>query len=271
MSYLERGGNAALYYEYSPPTPDGSTFVFVNALTGNTGAWQAEIGPALREQGHGTLAYNMRGQPESRFAASDELDEDLIVTDLVALLEHIAPPRPLLTGLSIGGLFAARALERGAAADGLVLINTLRKPTLALEWANEAMTRAARLGGPQFLMDLFLPFLVNPDFLAAMRGKCLGSDEYEGMGDSEGPMQLMAHARSVNWDLAYENIAVPVLVMSGLLDRVFYHRADVAELQGRIPDAREVEFADAGHLIPMERGARTAQALLDFAKELAGR
>lgn len=271
MSYLERGGDAALYYEYSPPGPDGHTFVFVNALTGNTGAWQAEIGPLLREHGHGTLAYNMRGQPESRFAASDQLDEDLIVSDLVALLDEITPPRPLLTGLSIGGLFAARAMERGAAAEGLVLINTLRKPTLALEWANEAMTRAARMGGTQFVMDLFLPFLVNPDFLAAMRDKCLGEGEYEAMAGSEGPMQLMAHARSVNWDLAYEDIAAPVLIMSGLHDRVFYHRADVAELRSRIPDVREVEFGDAGHLIPMERGESTAQALLDFARALSAR
>lgn len=268
MNYLARGDDAALYYEYSAPAADGHTFVFVNALTGNTAAWQAEIGPALRERGHGTLAYNMRGQPESRFTKTDELDEDLIVGDLVALLEHIAPPRPLLTGLSIGGLFATRALERGAAAEGLVLINTLRKPTLALEWANEGMTRAARLGGAQFLMDLFLPFLVNPDFLAAMKDKCLGSEEYEGLSDEDGPMQLMSHARSADWDLAYENIAVPVLVMSGLLDRVFYHRADVAELRGRIPNAREVEFSDAGHLIPMERPQRTVQVLLDFAEEL---
>ena len=268
MAFLDLGGDTALYYEYQAPAGNGCTFVFVNALTGNTAAWQAEIGPYLRERGYGTLAYNFRGQAESRFSAHDRLDEDLIVADLQALLGQAAPPKPVLVGLSIGGLFAAQAIQRGADALGLVLINTLRKPTLALEWTNEATKRAAELGGTQLIMDLFLPFLVNPEKLADMRPACLGTDGYTGMDAGEGAMQLMAHAREVNWDFPYESLDVPVLVMSGLLDRVFYNATDVAELKGRIPDVREVEFADAGHLIPIERGLRTAVALENFAREL---
>ncbi len=268
MAFLDLGDDAALYYEHEVPADSGCTFVFVNALTGNTGAWQGEIGPYLRERGYGTLAYNFRGQPESRFSAHDRLDENLIVGDLQTLIREVAPAKPVLVGLSIGGLFAARAVERGTDAMGLVLINTLRKPTLALEWTNEATKRAAELGGTQLIMDLFLPFLVNPEKLADMREACLGPDGYTGMDANDGPMQLMAHAREVDWDFPYESLDVPVLVMSGLLDRVFYQADDVAELRERIPDVREVEFADAGHLIPMERGLRTAVALENFAREL---
>lgn len=268
MAFLDLGDDAALYYEHEAPADNGCTFVFVNALTGNTGSWQAEIGPYLRERGYGTLAYNFRGQPESRFSAQDQLNEDLIVGDLQALIRDVAPAKPVLVGLSIGGLFAARAVQRGTDALGLVLMNTLRKPTLALEWTNEATKRAAELGGTQLIMDLFLPFLVNPEKLTDMRTACLGPDGYTGMDAGEGAMQLMAHAREVDWDFPYDRLELPVLVMSGLLDRVFYNAADVAELKDRIADVREVEFADAGHLIPIERGLRTAVALENFAREL---
>ena len=69
MPSIELGPADALYYEYIPPPTDkGFTFVFFNALTGDTGAWETTIAPQLRAAGHGSLTYNMRGQPQSRFA-----------------------------------------------------------------------------------------------------------------------------------------------------------------------------------------------------------
>ena len=58
---------------------------------------------------------------------------------------------------------------------------------------------------------------------------------------------------------------LPALVMSGLQDRVFFDAADVERLAGRLPKAQRLDFADAGHLIPVERPEATIQALLDFA------
>ena len=70
MAYLEIGPGDGLYYEYSERVnPDGVTFVFFNALTGDTSTWEAVIAPRLREAGHGTLAYNMRGQTDSPFSS----------------------------------------------------------------------------------------------------------------------------------------------------------------------------------------------------------
>ena len=54
MAHLALGDSDALYYEFHEPGQQGRTFVFVNALTGNTGMWQAEIGPALRAAGYGS-------------------------------------------------------------------------------------------------------------------------------------------------------------------------------------------------------------------------
>ena len=59
MSNLELGPNDALYYAYHPPEGNsGCTFVFFNALTADTSAWESVIGLRMRSAGHGTLAYS---------------------------------------------------------------------------------------------------------------------------------------------------------------------------------------------------------------------
>ncbi len=268
MPVLEIGPQDGLAYEFAPPGDGGATFVFVNALTGSMAAWQAAIGPALRQAGFGTLAYNFRGQADSPFAPATALTPDLIVQDLQTLLREIDPPAPIMTGLSIGGLFAAQAVLSGTKARALVLINTLRRPTARLDWINDAMVKAVATGGLPLLLDMLLPMLVNDDYLATMRAARLGPEPYQPMDPDDGLFNLMRHAGAADWDVAYEALDLPVLIMTGLKDRVFYDADDVAALSARIAHAESVVFDDAGHLIPMERPGRTAEALSAFAARL---
>ena len=62
----------------------------------------------------------MRGQVKSAFSEDIDLDAALVVDDACRLLQHVGPPRPVLVGLSIGGLFAAQAWLQGA--EGLALV-----------------------------------------------------------------------------------------------------------------------------------------------------
>ena len=94
MARLEIAPGENLYYEYDAPGARATTFVFVNALTGNTGMWRGGIAPALRDAGFGTLCYNFRGQAETEFGESTELTPELAVEALNRLLDHLAPPRP---------------------------------------------------------------------------------------------------------------------------------------------------------------------------------
>jgi len=269
MSQLEITAGESLHYEYDPPGTAGTTFVFVNALTGSTATWQhAEIGPALRRAGHGTLCWNFRGQAESRFGPGTDLSPTQVVEDLRRVVGHLDPPRPILVGLSIGGLFATRGCLAGVPAVGLVLINTLRKAGPRLEWINQAMVAMARTGGPQLVMEANLPMLVNPEQLAAMRAGAFTGKPYQPMAPGDGLYRLMAGSLAADWNVPWERLAVPVLIMTGLHDRVFYVAADVDDLAARIPRARTVTFADAGHLIPMERPGGFTRALLDFARSL---
>jgi pimeloyl-ACP methyl ester carboxylesterase len=268
MTKLQIAPGENLYYEYDEPGARGITFVFVNALTGNTAMWQGGIAPALRDAGFGTLCYNFRGQAETGFGDDTELTPALVVDDLNRLLDHLAPPRPIPVGLSIGGLFAAQAELAAPRAAGLILINTLRKPSQRLAWIGRAMVELARLGGSRLVMAANLPSIAGPELLAKLWDTSFSEQPFVPMDPKDGLFRLMAGSVSTDWDFAYQRLGPKVLLMTGRYDRLFRIDADVAELKARIPEAREIVYSDAGHLIPVERPERFTGDLIAFAEGL---
>jgi len=270
MSNLQIASGESLYYDYVAPASTRQTFIFVNALTGNTQMWSGEICRQLQAAGHGTLCYNFRGQVDTTFADDTALTPELIVQDLCRLLQATAPPGPILVGLSIGGLFAAQAYLAGAGVDGLVLINTLRKPNQRLAWINQSMLRLARIGGGRLVMTANLPVLAAPALLARMWEETFSDDPYAAPPETDGLLRLMSGSLATDWDIAYEKLDRPVLLLTGRYDKVFRIDADIAELKARIPRAEEIVYADAGHLIPLEDPLRLSADLLAFAARLSG-
>jgi pimeloyl-ACP methyl ester carboxylesterase len=268
MTKLEIAPGESLYYEYDEARAGAMTFVFVNALTGNTGMWQGAIAPALRDAGFGTLCYNFRGQAETEFGDDTELTPELVVADLNRLLDHLAPQKPILAGLSIGGLFAAQAELATPRAAGLVLINTLRKPSQRLAWINRAMVELARLGGGRLVMAANMPMIAGPELLAKLWDTTFTGEPFAAMDSNDGLFRLMAGSAATDWDVAYERLGPKVLLMTGRHDRLFRIDADVAELAARIPEAREIVYPDAGHLIPLEQPERFTRDMIAFAEEL---
>ncbi|MEZ5931495.1 MAG: alpha/beta hydrolase [Alphaproteobacteria bacterium] len=269
MAVFQIGDGDALFYEHQPPKDEGkATFAFFNALTGETGAWEAEIGPALRQEGHGTLMWNFRGQKDSPFSNAAAITADGIVADAISLIQDVAPRHPVYVGLSIGGLFAAQAHLGGAACDGLLFINTLRKPGPRLDWTNRATHRAALVGGGRLIQDLMLPHLTGPAWQAANSANFLKEGGYEPLDPDSGAARLLAAGIGADWTVAYEKLDMPVTVLSGLQDHVFYNAADVAELTKRLPNAEKIDIADIGHLVTMERPAAITRACLALADRL---
>ncbi len=258
-----------LFYLHTPPrSADGRTFVFFNALTGDTGMWEGSIGGSLREQGHGTLSFNFRGQTNSPFKPGTALTAELIVDDARQLLCQLAPEKVILTGLSIGGLFAAQAWLNGLTGidcHGLVLINTLRCDGPRLRWINDALVRCVQLGGLELFRDLYAPLLFNQDWQASNRDKFLGKTGYTPLGEETGHFNLLKNAGATNWDIPYEQLTLPVLLITGLQDRVFLDLQDVDTLAARIPGVERVDLDNAAHLLPAERPAELVELLLKFA------
>ncbi len=273
MSEYRIDENNSLYYVHNVPArPDGVTWVFFNALTGDTGMWESEIGPKLRSSGHGTLSFNYRGQSKSSFSPELALDADLIVSDTQQLLAEIAPSRPLLCGLSIGGLFASQSILAGLSdleVVGLVLINTLRRNGQRLRWINDALVRCAEVGGLQLFRDLFVPLLFNEEWQSKNRDSFLLNQPYAPLDKADGHYNLLKNAASANWDQPYEKLDLPVLVITGLQDHVFLDLEDVAKLNDRLPNSKHIQMANAGHMIPAERPVELVENLMQFSKEVS--
>lgn len=270
MPVHQLGPEDGLHFEHVPPkTAAGVTFVFFNALTGDAASWEAAIAAPLRRGGHGTLLWNYRGQKDSPLGPDRPITAAEIVADAEGLLAALQPARPVYVGLSIGGLFAAWAHLQGARCQGFLLINTLRKAGPRLAWLNDAIYRCARTGGPELIRDLYLPLLAGPAWLAANRAGFLKDEPYAPLPPESGAAQLLAASNSAEWDLPWERLDVPVTVMSGLQDRVFYEAADVAELAARIPRAERIDLPDVGHLVSMERPQAVFDACLALAERIA--
>ncbi len=266
MSTLKISEGEAIYYEFTEPTLISKTFVFVNALTGNTGMWTGQICDQLQSQGYGTLCYNFRGQPDTAFSDETDLTPHLIVEDLRFLLSEINPPSSILVGLSIGGLFAAQAYLAGSKASGLVLVNTLRKPSQRLDWINQSMVRLARIGGGRLVMTANMPVIAAPDLLAQMWEATFSTEPYEPPRGTDGLLRLMEGSLDADWNLPYEKLDLPALMLTGVYDRLFRIDSDINELKARIPRVEEKVYLDAGHLIPLERPTKFCDDLIEFAK-----
>ncbi len=256
-----------LFYLYSPPQTSGlSTFVFFNPLTGDTSSWEGVIAPRLREKGFGTLSFDYRGQTQSPFSPEDQLTTELIVEDSISLMAAVNPENPVFVGLSIGGLFAARAWLAGAAAKGLILINMLRKDGPRLQWIGDALVRAVEIGGLELFRDLYLPLLMNEEWLKGNRENFIQTPaSYAPLAADSGAYKLLSEGGpSADWDLPYEKLTLPTLVVTGLQDHVFLEPDVVDELFSRLPRAERINMEDAGHLIPGEQPDKLVNILAGF-------
>lgn len=268
MPVLELGYENTLYYEWTPPArEDAPSFVFVNPITGDLSMWTSRIVPALTDAGFGALAYNFRGQARSRYKVGTPLDENVIVADLKALVRDVRPARPILVGLSIGGLYAARTVLEGTDAVGLVLINTLRRITPRIAWMNDVGVRVMALGGPNLMKDLYFHLLVGEPYQAAHRAEFLIDEpDYTPLPQNTGLYNLLTWMGSADWNVEWSRLALPTLVITGTQDRVFYDPAIVEELFALLPQGSRIDVAEAGHMLPMETPEPLIEHLLAFGK-----
>lgn len=268
MAWFARSDGAVIWHHHTPSRAGGVTFVFFNALTGDADLWRQHIVPALEARGHGTLVFDYRGQHHSPVGPEVEISLQALVEDARALVAAEDPVRPVYVGLSIGGLFAAMAHLAGPKAEGLVLINTLREDGPRLQWLNHALLRAVRTGGLRLLRDLYLPLLMGESWLERHRGDFLLEDPYAPAAPDAPEVRLLAVGCEAGWDIAWEAIGVPVVVLTGRQDRMFSEEAVVERLARRMPRALRLDVPDAGHLIPAEKPDAVVEACLVLAGRL---
>jgi len=151
----------------------------------------------------------------------------------------------------------------------MVLLNTLRTIGPRIAWINDAVVRTMEVGGPQLMGDIMTPLIWGPAWLSANRSNFLQDEaDYTPLDKNSGAYNLLSNMGAADWDVKYEDIDCPVLVVMGLQDRVFYDAEVVAQLMRRIADVRRVDIPDAGHMLPLEAPADLIRELEQFANNL---
>jgi len=152
----------------------------------------------------------------------------------------------------------------------MVLINTLRREGPRLKWFGDALVRAVEVGGLTLFRDLYLPLLMNENWLKENRSDfLLPNPTYSSLEPDSGHFKLLSEAgRTSDWDIPYENLNLPILIVTGLQDHVFLDREVVDELFSRLSMGRRIDMSDAGHLIPSEQPEALAKLLISFAQEI---
>lgn len=267
MLRLETG--AELPVVHHRPSGGRSTFLFVNSSGATAAAWEAGIAPLLRAGGWGTLSVDLRGQGESRYPEGSTFETEEIVRDLELVLEELEVDDCIPVGLSVGGLRAAElALLRPGATPGLVLINVLREKGPLIEWLCELETRLMAIGGAQLVHDAFRPTTVSPERLGQIRATHLRDGPYVPMAMDHPRRRLAEGAKRADWGFDWSRLTMPVLVMTGMHDRLFRVQKHVDAILATMPNAREVPFDNEGHALHTENPGRVAQVLTDFAETI---
>ena len=267
MPQFTLGEADELFYQHEPAGEDKATFAFFNAITGETAMWATKIAPALKAQGYGTLLFNYRGQKNSPVSDDVRISAHQITSDCKSLIESLAIPKLVTVGLSIGGYFGVRAHLQGASVAGHVLLNTLREDSPRLAWINDATYRAVLTGGGALIRDLYAPLLFNEGWQAHNRQSFLTDAPYEPLSADHIDARLMAAGGTADWNISWEDIRVPVEVVTGTQDRVFRNEEVIAKIMRRLPDALATDLSDCGHMVPIEQ----PDAVISVCERIAGR
>lgn len=249
----------------------------VHGFTGSAASWPASLVDGLASRDYLPVLVDLPGHGGN---AGDTDPACFTLEATLDLLDRAQGPDPApLVGYSMGGRVAlAYALSRPRRVTRLVLESASPGLASAEERAarrasDEALALRLESRGIEAFVDewealpLFESQRALPDEVrSAQRARRLRND----------PGSLAASLRGVGtgtlpsyWDVLSE-LSVPTLLLTGALDRKFTTIA--GRMAERIPDARHIVVAGAGHAVHLERSAVWLSSVRSFLApdEIAG-
>lgn len=236
-------------------------------------AW-GRTGPRLAALGWQVVAPDLRGHGDSAWSADGDYALDLFAEDVRALVAAL-DVRPVLIGASLGGLASLLAAGEApsAAVRALVLVDVAHRPDPRGFRRIVAFMRShpdgfADAGEAAAAVSAHLPHRPRPSGPEGIRANLRPHgerwvwhwdprmpDSFEGRMDPPGMAErLLDAARAAD---------VPVLLVRGGISDVV--REDVAEqFCVRVPRARRVDVAGAGHMVAGDRNEHFLDAIVPF-------
>lgn len=249
---------------------DGPPVVLVHGL-GLSGKLWNRVAGAL--DGYKLVRVDLRGAGRSRELEQGELSLERWASDLGAVLDNLGLERPVVVGHSLGSAIALKlALERPDRVDALVLMGGEADLANLAPRMLASAERIESVGLETWIEDFWSQ---NPPFAEPSLqrdGEIL--DEYRNLLRENDPTDYVRQCRAIavaeRLSGRLGEVGHPVLVVvGGLDDRTLPEHG--RELARALPNGRLVELPEAGHSIPLEAPAATAEAITDFLLELEAR
>ncbi|MEX6506383.1 3-oxoadipate enol-lactonase [Jiella sp. M17.18] len=188
------------------------------------------------------------------------------VADLAALIDHVGLDKPLVVGLSIGGMIAqGYAADRPERLAGLVLMDTAHKIGTPQSW-NERI-EAIEAGGIAALAGPILERWFTPDYRRPDNPAFTGYANMLTRTPVEGYLGSCAALRDADYTEEARELALPVLCVVG--DQDGSTPPDLVRSTSELIEGALFEIiAGAGHLPCIEQPEATAALVEDFAQSV---
>ncbi|MGI9170475.1 MAG: alpha/beta fold hydrolase [Caulobacteraceae bacterium] len=251
MPRLARDG-VDLYYETHG---EGPALLLSHAYGATSEMWSGQIEALSRD--HTLIVWDMRGHGQSSSPAGPAAySEAATVADMAALLDAAHAPRAIVGGLSLGGYMSlAFQLTYPERVRALLIVDTgpgYRNDEARAGWNARALRTAERLEG-EGLAGLAR---AGPETRAGVHRSA------QGLALAARGMLGQKDARVID---SLPAISVPTLVVVGANDAPFLAAGDY--MAAKIPGAKKVVIADAGHAANIDQPEAFNAAVLGFLKE----
>lgn len=252
MPYLDREG-VHLYYESHG---EGAPVLLSHGYGASSAMWAGQIA-ALAERFR-VIIWDMRGHGRSESPEDPALYSQAVsVSDMAAILDACGVSQAVLGGHSLGGYLSLDFCRtRPERVRALMLFGTgpgYRSDEARAEWNRFAEKQARALEEKGF------------DALGGAETKLGRHSALGGLVRAARGILPQADARVMD---ALPAIPVPTLIVVGAKDRPYLGAADY--MAEKIPDARKVVIAEAGHAANLHQPERFNAAMRDFLDGLAG-
>jgi 3-oxoadipate enol-lactonase len=253
-----RGGK--IYYEVSGTGP---VVVLIHGGQLDRRMWDEQF--ALFAQHYRVIRYDVRGFGKSPAPTKIYADED----DLFDLLSSLKIDKATIVGLSLGGRIAIDfALAHPEKVRAIIPVAPgLSGFSFSPDADFWASLEAAQAGDWEKVADLWLesgymaPAMENPKIARRIRQLSV-ENAHQYLDDFLYERRLKPPAIE-----RLPHIHVPTLILVGSRDVNDIHEI-AGLLYARIPGAKEIVIAGAGHMVNMEKPAEFNRAVLDFLASL---
>lgn len=249
-------GDVTLHYEVEGPD-DGIPLVFINSLGTDLRIWDEVANQFCNE--FRVVRYDKRGHglsdsPPGSYSLTDER------ADLARLLQHLELSRPIVVGISVGGMIAVDYAAHHAVRALVVCDSALRFATA--EFWNERST-AIRHEGLATVAPRLVPRWFAPEFAERQPATYQGYINMLSRMPTEGYIATCDLLAQADVSRQARAVQTPALVVGGAQD--LSSPPDILrELAEALPKAKFEVIEDAGHLSCVEQPVALAETMSTF-------